>query len=426
MQNLTLKRASRKLALKKPNRLFKSWWPNFQHHLLLDFISQEPNLAIEWQAALNKPLLIVARNPPKKAVQLIFDGRLWHRGIGASGSGGNGDDPQDPVCWIISSATGQLLSEKDNISQLPCRKKVHFFSSFSSSNSSSSSSPTTPLWQLLNLKTPFPDPQTWQELNARTMGIAVSIFASGFCIVDQHAAAAAHDAHHHDHDNTSALPLANGSSSSSAKLILEAGTDRQYKIVYRNQPRAKDVPAWLELPEDDDEDNKAAANKIDEDPHQTNRSTSVSLSQSSLNLAHSLGLVTSQEQAALSQKLGATVGSLAIHTDEQNHLRHIYYRDSGGSTFMQEVTCFDNLLGGGEGGGEGGKDLEYRKRAGESMLTFWRQVWARKAELTAQRRAILQPLLEKISNSRVGDGVVVVHHLSGLSCIQPATIRFTV
>jgi hypothetical protein len=219
----------------------------------LDFIEQEPSLAIEWQAALNRPLLIVTRNPPKRAVQLAFDGRLWHRGIGASGIGGGGaseqdkdDDicqrqsdnptssppppPSDPVCWIISSATGKILSEKDSISQLPGRRRLHFFSSFSNSSSScsyssSSSSllpPPTPLWQLLNLETPFPDPQTWQELNARTRGIAVSIYAGGFCIVDQHPAAG----------------------KSSDKLILEAGTDRQYKIVYRRQPRGKDVPAW--------------------------------------------------------------------------------------------------------------------------------------------------------------------------------------
>jgi len=300
--NLTLKRASQKLGLATPYRLFTSWWPSFKHYCLLDFIEQEPNLAIEWQAALSRPLLMVARTPPKKAVQLIFDGRLWHRGgIGGDGSSGkdNDDDddnqpppppppPQDPVCWIILSATGKILSERDNISQLPGRRRLHFFSSFSSSSSSSSYSssslsllpPPTPLWQLLNLETPFPDPQTWQELNARTMGIAVSIFAGGFCIVDQHAAAAL-PWHHRDHDDTAG--------SSSAKLILEAGTDRQYKIVYRRQPRAKDVPAWLELPEDADDDDDEDANKMDEDPCQTNRSTSVSLSQSSLNLAHSLG-----------------------------------------------------------------------------------------------------------------------------------------
>ncbi len=72
---------------------------------------------------------------------------------------------------------------------------------------------------------------------------------------------------------------------------------------------------------------------MEEDPCQTNRSTSVSISQSSLNLAHSLGLISSQEQANLSQQLGTTVGSLAIHMDEENHLRHIYYRDTD-STFM--------------------------------------------------------------------------------------------
>jgi len=69
----------------------------------LDFIEQEPSLAIEWQAALNRPLLIVTRNPPKRAVQLAFDGRLWHRGIGASGIGGGAseqdkdDDDDNPT-----------------------------------------------------------------------------------------------------------------------------------------------------------------------------------------------------------------------------------------------------------------------------------------------------------------------------------------
>jgi hypothetical protein len=32
------------------------------------------------------------------------------------------------------------------------------------------------------------------------------------------------------------------------------------------------------------------------------------------------------------------------------------------------------------------------------MLTFWRQVWARKAQLTAQRQVILQPLLAKLDS----------------------------
>ncbi len=97
----------------------------------------------------------------------------------------------------------------------------------------------------------------------------------------------------------------------------------------------------------------------------------MSISQSSLNLAYSLGLISSQEHAALSHQLGQTVASLAIHTDEENHLQHIFYRDAD-STFMQEVTCFD----------DNGRDPEYRKRAGESMLTFWQQVRARKVRLT--------------------------------------------
>jgi hypothetical protein len=43
---------------------------------------------------------------------------------------------------------------------------------------------------------------------------------------------------------------------------LETCTDRQYKIVYLDQPRPKDMPTWLEL-EDEDEDEEA---KIEEDP----------------------------------------------------------------------------------------------------------------------------------------------------------------
>jgi hypothetical protein len=74
----------------------------------LEFISQEPKLAAEWQADLNKPLLIVARGVSKTYKKLIFDGRLWHCGA-----------LQDPVCWIISSVTGKLLSEKENIYQMP-------------------------------------------------------------------------------------------------------------------------------------------------------------------------------------------------------------------------------------------------------------------------------------------------------------------
>jgi len=272
---------------------------------------------------LTKPLVIVARAPHQRKAKLIFDGRLWHQGSSSSSSSSEG-----PVCWILSSVTGKLVGEKDNISQLPLQNmgRNFFFS-------------PTPLWQLLNLDTPFPDPQTWQELNARTEGIAVSIFIG-----------------------KSRKCLDRGSD-----FILEAGTDQQYKIIYRDQPRPKDVPVWLELEEEEDGGNNEGEEN-EEDPCQTNRSTSVSIHQSSLNLAYSLGL--------------------AVHTDEENHLRHIFYTDAGGSTFEQEVTCFDDQ----------GRDLDYRRKAGESMLTFWRQVWARKAQLTAQRQAILQPLLDKLDS----------------------------
>jgi hypothetical protein len=64
-------------------------------------------LALEWQAALTKPLVIVVRAPYKKKAKLIFDGRLWHQGS------------EDPVCWIILSVTGKLVGKKNNISQLP-------------------------------------------------------------------------------------------------------------------------------------------------------------------------------------------------------------------------------------------------------------------------------------------------------------------
>jgi len=205
---------------------------------------------VEWQAALTKPLVIVARAPHQRKAKLIFDGRLWHQGS------------EDPVCWILSSVTGKLVGIKDNISQLPLQslgRKFYF-------------SPT-PLWQLLNLDTPFPDPQTWQELNARTEGIAVRIFIG-----------------------KSRKCLDRGSD-----FILEAGTDQRYKIIYRDQPRPKDVPVWLELEEEEDGcggggNNEGAENE--EDPCQTNRSTSVSIHQSSLNLAYSLGLISSSEEHA--------------------------------------------------------------------------------------------------------------------------------
>ncbi len=112
------------------------------------------------------------------------------------------------------------MGEKDNISQLPRQNlggKFNF-------------TPTL-LWQLLNLDTPFPNPQTWQELNARTENIAASIFCG-----------------------KSLKCLEKGTD-----FILEAGTDHWYKIMYRDQPRPKDVPAWLELADDkgdEDEENE--------------------------------------------------------------------------------------------------------------------------------------------------------------------------
>ena len=115
--NLTLKQASQRLDLKRPHQLFWSWWPSYKQYPLLKFVSQEPDLAVKWQAALTKPLVIVARAPYKKNAELIFDGRLWHQGS------------EDPVCWILSPFTGKLVGQKDNISQLPVQnlgRKFYF------------------------------------------------------------------------------------------------------------------------------------------------------------------------------------------------------------------------------------------------------------------------------------------------------------
>ena len=48
----------------------------FNHCLLLDFISREQKLAAEWQAALDKPLVIVACDQKEKNTSLLFDVRL--------------------------------------------------------------------------------------------------------------------------------------------------------------------------------------------------------------------------------------------------------------------------------------------------------------------------------------------------------------
>ncbi len=105
--SLTLKQASKRLDLKRAHRLWWSWWLRYKQYPLLEFILQEPNLSLEWQAALTKPLVIVYCAPYKKTAKIIFDGCLWHQGS------------EDPVGWILSSITGKLVGEKDNISQLP-------------------------------------------------------------------------------------------------------------------------------------------------------------------------------------------------------------------------------------------------------------------------------------------------------------------
>jgi len=68
------------LDLKSPHQLFRSWWPSYKQYPLLKFVSEEPDWAVEWQAALTKPLVIVARAPHQRKAKLIFDGRLWHQG----------------------------------------------------------------------------------------------------------------------------------------------------------------------------------------------------------------------------------------------------------------------------------------------------------------------------------------------------------
>ena len=131
------------------------------------------------------------------------------------------------MCWRFLSATGKLVTEKENISQLPLLYKIKPFEA-------------TPLWQLLKLDNPFPDPQTWQELNQRTEGIAVSIFYG-----------------------KSLKCIEKGSD-----FILEAFVDSRYQIVYWNLqdlPPTENLPAWLELKDLDDEEQEQ-----EEDLCQTN------------------------------------------------------------------------------------------------------------------------------------------------------------
>jgi hypothetical protein len=123
---------------------------------------------------------------------------------------------------------------------------------------------------------------------------------------------------------------------------------------------------------------------------QTNRSSATSICQSGLNRAFSLGVISHQEFCSLSNQLGKTTASVALHLDDAGHLRHVFYRDAE-SSFRQIVTCFEE-----DSERDNGEDL-CEEKAVQNMIDFWNKVWACWSLWGLPAHAqILQPVLARL------------------------------
>jgi hypothetical protein len=364
------------------------WWNRLKRLSLVKFILLHLDLALQWQASLPIALLVLVKSSKRQGEnRLLFDGRLWTKAAAAQ---------PETICWLISRSSEQLMHQFNDASQFPkivlptLQRQTQLLP------------PRQRLCELLGLGADgvsFPDPQNLfdlhQRLSAHRSGNGGSWDAQdGGVTVVQGV----------DRD----VCFSNG-----RQFIVEARNDESCQIFYQELVYRPVRP--LRSPEDDEMTvESGGGGGGDDDDHdddndsfddceerkmaemlQANRSSATSVRHSGLNLAFSLGVISLEEFHSLSFELGKTAASLALHLDEQSHLRHIFYRDAE-SSFGQEVTCFEEKFA------EDKKEDESREAAVANVNAFWNKVWDRRNTWGVPARAqILRDLLARLERLTV-------------------------
>ena len=201
-------------------------------------------------------------------------------------------------------------------------------------------------------------------------------------------------------------------------LTIKAFTNFDYAVVYCSNENAlcekatqrgkqinENYEKYLAMWQTIKEKQKEAAN-----PFQDSRTSSISLSRRSLNLAYDLGIIQTQENLMhLSIQLAKTQSSLYVFVDDQLHLRHVTYYDIE-QHFSTQVPCFANACQDLDQNLPRGAQKEEqisREKSSDIMLSFWRRVWQRRQRWVERRRSVLKPIIDHIGQLLVqNEGVV--------------------
>ena len=194
-----------------------------------------------------------------------------------------------------------------------------------------------------------------------------------------------------------------------AVVTIKASTSSNYALVYstdvssalkkavqRGQQIDEEYKKYCSMWQTIKENQKEAAN-----PFQDSRTSSISITRTSLNLAFDLGVIQSQEALLhLSNQLGRTQSSLYVFLDDHHHLRFITYYDieqhfsTQVSCFANECLDFDKNLS----TREKKYEAKYRLQASNVMLSFWRRVWQRRQRWMERRRFVLKPVIDHLEH----------------------------
>jgi len=236
-----------------------------------------------------------------------------------------------------------------------------------------------PLWELLNLEQPAPDPQslaatrTWFSDRASHISRDVNVvFVSHF---------------------VKRVPVGRSVTLGRAdgpELVVWAWPKSDFtlgfSLAYKNRlPAARNKRHKVESDQIDRgwSNARPAADKF-----ARNNATAVTVACRGLTLARFLRLVSPSEMEELSEKLGRTAGALHCQFDDAGHLRHVTYSDEKRS-FSVRIGCFVNE--------QGVKDRRKEEAAAQVMRVLFDRLWQYRTRWLARRRFVLARLLAKLA-----------------------------
>lgn len=324
---------------------------------LQQFFKQQPDDVAQLANVLQERLLLI-KKVNVKSTRIFYDGRPFL-------------DTEKPISiWLWRRNSLKNVKElKDLPTSSPCRGR-----SFT----------IAPLWRLVELNTPCPDPM-WENLEEWFQKNKVDKVFCKLYYVTHFGYGCQYSVCHKTMYGLIGKP----------RIDIQAMAGPDYTIQYSiRQLSAREI-AMNKKQKKIEKDWETTANTPlpEANKYVKNCSSAINVTLQCLTLARHLRVIQENEFFSLSLALAKTTMSIISQFDEQHHLRHITYQDQS-RHFQMELPCFQD---------ESKAISAQQKTANEAkafnlMQTFFEKVWFYKKEWEMQRRNILQPLLSKLKS----------------------------